>query len=176
MKESYKTLLWSSFKQVYGPIVSVLSIPFAVLIWVYLPTQKVPLSYLVILGYIITIVILTLAEATYKSFEANKIELPRIINSRKDQMTGYITCILEPSSLFSQGILVSFYHIDSDDFEILIGVGQVILIQRDGKVQVSLNLPTLGQEEILEEFGHNDENIKNKIYVKPTMNTDMLQR
>ena len=121
------------------------------------------------------IILLTLAEATYESFKSREIELPRILNSRRDQKTGYIMCVLEQSNLFSQGILVSFYYIDNG-FEILIGTGQVILIQRDGKIQVLLDRPMQGQEKLMEEFEINSEDIKNKVYIKPTMNIDMLQR
>jgi hypothetical protein len=68
---------------------------------------------------------------------------------------------------------VSFYYIDGN-FEVRIGIGQVILIQRDGKVQVLLDIPSQGYEEILDGFGNNNENIKKKIYIKPNMNIDML--
>jgi hypothetical protein len=169
MKESYRSLVWSSFKQVNGPIASALSIPSAILVWIYLPTQNVPLSYIVIFGYFVIIIIYTLIETTHKLFEANKVELPRIINSKRDQTMGNIICVLEPSNLFSQGILVSFYYVSDDEFEICIGTGKVILIHRDGKVQVSLERPTSGYEEILEGFGNNNENIKKRIYIKPNI-------
>jgi hypothetical protein len=176
MKETFGALLWSSFKQVYGPAATVLSIPSAIVVWIFLPTQNVPLAYIVILGYFMIILMSTLVDATYKGLEASKVEFPHIINSKRDQLTGDLRCILEPSRFFSHGIIVSFYYIDPDGYEINIGLGQVILIQRDGKIQVSLTQPTAGRENILDEFEHNNENIKNKIYIKPTMNSDMLPR
>ena len=159
--------------QVNGPIVSGLSIFSSFLFWIFLPTKSVSLVYVVIIGWTAAIVILTLGQATYKSFKDSEIELPRIIDSKRDRKTGNIVCVLEPSILFSQGIMVSFYYADGN-FEVHIGIGQVILIQRDGKIQVLLNIPTQGYEEILEGFGNNNESIKRKIYIKPTMNIDML--
>jgi len=174
MKETFGSLLWSSFRQIYGPIVSVLSVFFAMLFWVFLPITSTPLIYLVIIGLITFIIILTLGQATYTSFKTSQKELPRVINSKTDQKTGNIICVLEPSILFSQGIAVTFYYVSDDEFEIRIGIGQVILIQRNGKIQVLLDRPISGQEAILEGLGNNNDIIKNRIYIKPSMNIDML--
>jgi len=173
MKETFGELLLSSFIQVSGPLVSSISFFCAILFWVFLPNKSISLVYVVIIGLGAFIFILTLVRATYTSFNLSRIELPRIIDSKRDRITGNILCVLEPSILFSQGILVSFYYIDGN-FEVRIGIGQVILIQRDGKVQVLLDIPSQGYEEILDGFGNNNENIKKKIYIKPNMNIDML--
>ncbi len=168
-------MLWSSFMQVQGPIVTGISVICTFLFFILKPTESISLVYVVIIVCAAIIIILTLGQATYKNFEATKIELPRIIESRKDPATGEILCVLEPSILFSQGIMVSFYHVDGS-FEVHIGIGQVILIQRDGKVQVLLNIPMQGHEEILEGLGNNNERIKKSIYIKPNMNYDMMVR
>lgn len=175
MKETFGALLFSSFRQVFGPIVSIISILIAFLFWIFAPDKSISLIYVVIIGLIVFIFILTLVQTTYTSFKLSKTDLPHIIESKKDLRTSQILCVLEPSILFSQGIIVSFYYIDGS-FEVNIGIGQVILIQRDGKIQVLMSIPIQGYDKILDGLGNNNESIKKSIYIKPNMDYDMMVR
>ena len=174
MKDDFGALLVSSLMKPSSSIVAAISFSSALLFWIFKPDENVPLLYVVIIIFFALISITTLFEATRISFSSNEIELPRIIDSKRDQ-AGNILCVLEPSILFSHGIVVSFYYINGN-FEIYIGSGQVILIQRDGKIQVILDIPIQGYNEILEGFGNNNENIKKDIYIKPNVNIDTLNR
>lgn len=45
--------------------------------------------------------------------------------------------LMDPSDLFSHDSLVSIYHVDKDmEMERLVGLGRVLLVQEDGKIQV----------------------------------------
>ena len=84
-----------------------------------------------------------------------------------------ILCLLEPSDLFSFGTLVSIYYINPEGFEILIGLGEVINIQDDKKIQVLISDYYNPNREIIEKLSMNNATILKKILIKPNIPKDL---
>lgn len=171
--EKYLSLLWSSFRRIYGPLITIISIPLAIIIWIYCPDYSVKLAAIVPLTiFLMTIIVILLdftitATTTITSLEKN--QMPRILLAQKVQDRVQINCLLEPSELFSEGIAVSFFYAPPNNFEVLIGVGYVANINRDRKIQVLLTNPASGYEEqILGLINHNELIIRN-VYIKPSV-------
>ena len=71
--------------------------------------------------------------------------------------------LLQESPLFSFGIIVGIYFVEND-FEQLIGIGQVVNIQENKKIQISVIYFLEGHEDKKEKLLEN-----NKIYLEKTI-------
>ena len=86
----------------------------------------------------------------------------------KDETTRAL-CLLEPSEFFSYDTLVSFYYIDDEEFEQLVGIGTVVNIQENKLIQVELTNPVEGYEGIVKKLANNDAHALKKTVVKPSI-------
>lgn len=120
-------------------------------------------------GTFCLVLIVTFANAVY---EASKIiseqVIPKIVSVRESKGTQLLF-FLEPSSLFSHDTLASFYYINDDGYERLIGIGTVTNVQDDGRIHVEILHKFSGHEEIFERLSRNDARILKKIRVKPVI-------
>ena len=119
---------------------------------------------------ILLVIILTLGKAAYELFEFAFKGLPKIIVVQQQQKIGdeqpSFLCLLEPSELFSHGIMVSFYH-DDGNFEKLIGVGIVEHIREDKRIQVKIIAPAAGYEDLMERLKGSESELLKRVTVKP---------
>jgi hypothetical protein len=113
--------------------------------------------------------IFVLGNIAYEGFKLRKRSLPKIISAKKpsSQIPIVVSCLLEPSELFSHDVAVSFYYIDDDKFEQLIGIGAVEIIREDGIIQIVMTYPVSGHEETIERLTQNNAAVLEKIRVKP---------
>lgn len=161
------TLLWESFLKVFGPVSVILGIILAILLWMLEPSQTVSLLIAIPSYIILFIIICVLIETTNTSIKAGKkTTLPDIISVNKNER-GYILCLLSPSELFSQDMIVSFYYRDANSMERLIGAGHVEIIQEEKLIQVILLIYESFHKSIVDQLAEDDENIKRRIRVKP---------
>ena len=109
---------------------------------------------------------------SYSAIQRLSHRVPRVTYSRKG--TGafeeyVVVCLLEKSPLFGHGMAVSFYFKDSVEFEILIGVGMVINVQDDRRIQVGLQKVAKGQEGAVRKLRSNDSDALQRLLVKPNV-------
>lgn len=170
MKNSFWGLVWLNFLKVQGVLLSAIGIG----LWFFTPQTTISLGLvilIVILGLVIT---LTFASTAYELFTTSKqlFPLPRVLLSKKitakNQRIDFIF-LLEPSELFSNDALVSFYYFGDDKFEQLIAIGRVRNIQQDTKVQVEIIYSISGCEDILNKLEQNDIITLKKTRVKPNI-------
>ena len=141
MNQSFWKKFWWSTRRSYGALVVILSMPLALLLWYFPPTTRVPLGMVIVTGTLGIAILLTLAHMAYSAIQELSGRLPRVIHSRKGPgaFEDYlVVCLLEQSELFSHGVAVSFYFKDSGEFEVLIGIGLVLNVQDDRRIQVGL--------------------------------------
>jgi len=170
MKKSFWGLIWSSFLRVQGVLIGVL----AVLLWLFPPDKNISLRWALPIGLFCVILILTLGNAAYEAFKISKHVLPMVLVGEKPpkHISGAkLLCLIEPSELFSNGTLVSFYYIVDESFEQLMGIGTVINIQEDSKIQVVMTYSLDGYEEKIEKLVQNDAGILKRTRVKPNIPT-----
>lgn len=114
--------------------------------------------------------ILALLELAWRAFLDRRQGLPRVIQSRKPAVgSDPAILLLEPSELYSFGDLVTFYYVGEDQFEELIGIGAVVNIQQDGKIQALLQTPVSEQGALIERLASNEAALKRLIRVKPNV-------
>ena len=158
-------LIWLSFRRVQGPLLAVLAIILAIVLWQFSPNKKVGLDIILPIGILVIVLIITLFESVYEALKMNRYILPKMILGR--EMSSQLICILEPSPLFSHDALVSFYF--NDGFEQFVGFGRVINVQEDGKIQVILINSLPDHSDIIKKLSLNDSTILSKMIVKPTV-------
>ncbi|VVB86129.1 Uncharacterised protein [uncultured archaeon] len=166
MKRNFWSLIWLSFLKIQGILIGIIALAVSVLVWLFSPNINISLGLVLPVLILCIITILIFAYAAYESFKLSERILPKIIYGTTLQ--AKVLCLLEPSELFSHDTLVSFYYVENS-FEKLIGIGTVINIQEDGKIQVSMTNPVQGFDEIITRLGQNDNTILDNIKVKPNI-------
>jgi len=171
MRRTLSGLIWTSFKEVQNLIGS--SVLLSALFWLFTPETNIPSKIAVPIFVLMIIIIITLANATLEGFNSSRKILPSILYSGKPNQQS-LSCLLEPSELFAQNSLVSFYYRGDDDFEVLIGIGKVEIIREiDEKIQIILLKSNPVYEEIIRKLENNDANIRDKIQIKPSIPNEL---
>lgn len=174
MKKSFWGLVWTNFLNIQGLLIGVIGVALAILLWLFPSRTSIPLWLALLIIIFALVVALTFASTAYELFSASKtlFPLPRVLLSKKitakNQQIDFIF-LLEPSDLFSNDALVSFYYFSDDNFEQLIAIGRVRNIQQDSKVQVEVIYSISGCEDILNKLEQNDTVTLKKTRVKPNI-------
>lgn len=143
-----------------------------ILLWLFAPETAVRLQWVIPGALVCIIIILTVGNAAYQSFTRAKPLLPGVIYAREPYAgleDAKALCLLEPSVLFSHNTFVSFYFVGDDEFERFMGIGRVVNIQEDGKIQAALLHVSTGLEAEVQELSQNHAAVLGKIRVKPNI-------
>ena len=172
MKQSFWKRFWSSTRESYGALVAIFSIPLAIVLWLFPPDTHVPLGIVICAGMVVFAMLISFTHMAYSILKELSSQLPRVIHSREGAGTfehNIVVCLLEESTLFSQGIAVSFYFKDSEKFEVFIGTGVVINVQDDRRIQVGLREMAKGQEDAVTKLKNNDSAALQCLIIKPNV-------
>ena len=173
MNPSFWKMFWRSAGKAYGGPLAILSGgPLAILLWWFPQATQVPLGIIIVASLLGFAVLLTLGHMAYSAIQELQGRLPRVINSRKgeDAFKSYpVVCLLEQSELFNHGVAVAFYFKGADEFEVLIGIGRVLNVQDDRRIQVGLNQAAKGQKAIVEKLRENNRETLRQLIVKPSV-------
>ncbi len=138
----------------------------------------ISVNYIHLVIIISILLIATLIRALDKAFENYKdIKqnlIPKIKYVRKEESTGFIICLLEHSDLFATDLMISVFYTDEFGFEALVGVGYIINVQIDRKIQAVINQPISTYQDILDKLANNDNTVLNKISFRPSITISFL--
>lgn len=175
MERTFRGVLWASFKSVYGPVIAVVGLVGALVVYVFAFPDDI-LARLAVAGAIgiltVALVLLfTLYNAAHEMYEANASPLPRVIHGMEPfaGMDVVLVCVLEPSQLFSPDILVALYKMNRQDIEEPIGVGTVVNVQDDGKIQVAMTQVFWGHTNYADRLKRNEAAALESTRVKPNV-------
>ena len=174
-KESYFYLLLKSFLTSFSAIIGGLISIFAFVSWILKPEQRIPLSVCVpFLGFMVFLLLV------FIKFSTN------LYDTRKQKCT--VLCIREPyknvklegsvmalttyADYFTENGLVTIFYLE-DDFERKIGIGRIVNIQENKKVQILIyNIdPEFSREKLL----NNSKEFLERLLVKPIVKLDYLE-
>jgi len=177
MPTSFLGVVWQTFVRLYGPVLAFLGIAISLTVWVVKPDARVPVAVIVPAGLVAVILLLVLLEAGRSAWHLRTPGLPRVLYATA-AMPGLprvqLVCLLEPSEMFSHGVQVGFYFQNEDGFELLVGIGRVLNVQDDKRVQVGLTRALPGQEATVNQISQNARNVLEKVRVKPWVPHDVL--
>lgn len=171
MNDSFLGLIFSSFMKTNGPVIAVCGLLLGVIAAKFL-NNTISLLWVILLFFLVLILIITFLAAAYKAFYISKHILPKVIYSKKVNPTDgsfKVLCLLEPSELFSNNTLVSFYYVREGNFEEFVGFGNVINVQEDKRIQVSMDQYLDVQEDIVNKLAENNALTLENIKVKPNI-------
>jgi low affinity Fe/Cu permease len=168
MKNNFWGFIWQSFLEIYAVPATFLGILISILAWIISAKTQISLALVITIAVFTVIIIITLFHSAYKAFrrikqlesdlqeteqinqnlvnelnQLNQLKNPKILRVEKQEDTDSLICLLEESGLFVVEALISFYYIDEDGFEILIGGGFIQAIQSDGKMQAKIDKPII---------------------------------
>ncbi|MFN9176683.1 MAG: hypothetical protein ACK58N_19820, partial [Synechocystis sp.] len=120
---------------------------------------------------IIVTILLLITSSLYRTLDVvyrdyKHLRKPEILSVQIDKKTNFIVCLFEQSDLFATDLGVSFYWINDYNFEVLIGVGYVKMVQSNGKVQVVIDYPDPAYQDIVTRLGNGDRQVIEKIFVR----------
>lgn len=184
MKKNFGDLIWSSFFEIQGVLIGFLGIGITIGLSRFSFNTQIPLDLVIAIAFFMLLLVATLTQASYQSVKTaqelsqlQKSVIPKILYVKKEESSKapfQLRCLLGNSALFSNDTCISFYYTDDEGFERLIGMGVVLTVQDNGKVQALLDIPILGYQDILEKLGNNDLTIINRTVVKPNITRNMM--
>lgn len=142
--KSFWDYIWGSTTSSGGAIFMLITGACGFASYFFVPTIKVPLTYLsavLCIAFVLIYIVFNTSYAIYSDF-LNKLNSrplrPKVIAARKPSKyySAYIAVLVtEPTDILPSDSIVSIYFLISD-FEELIAIGKVINVQDDKKVHV----------------------------------------
>lgn len=136
---SFSNLIWSSVIKSWGPVVALLGIALVFMSYFYAPAQDtIELKWFLIVLCVGFLLLVIFARAAWEAHENQIVRLPKIMYVKeppKAFSNAFALFLVEPTPLFSYDAIVSIYYLE-DGVERLVGVGKVINVQNDLKIQV----------------------------------------
>ncbi len=173
---------WTSFKAVFGPILTGAAFVLALLGPLYAPASTVQISliWIAAAGLIALAVMLAALNMVLAARRSANRRLPktRYAVVGGDGTIGPVTLVLERSDLFGFNVMVTIYHTerlerDRDElFERLIGVGRVANIQQNGLVQVLVLMEVSTHAALWQRICNRETTAIAQIVVKPSIPCD----
>lgn len=170
MKKQFWLLMGRSFLKVQGIVIGTLSLLLGVLLWYFSEVQSLIVFWFIIWSIVSVILVSVLVSVIIELIKSQKI-LPKILKVKKVQ--DECICLLESSELFSNGIGVSFYYTDENEFEQLICIGIVNNIQENKLIQVNIHSYQEHHKELIGRLENNDRQLLDNIILKPSIPVDI---
>lgn len=170
-QKSFGNLIWSSLLETWGIVVAVLSFVALIASYFVVPAEdNIGLRWYVVTVFFAAFLIAVFARAAWIAQQQMSPPSPKV-RYAKDPPKAFPDAValflLEPTSLLAQGALVSIYYLENE-IEKLVGLGEVINVQNDGKVQVLVVVDYEFGEKINEIKSNSPDELK-KLVVKNTI-------
>lgn len=163
--------LYESFIRVNGPFISIIGLILLFVGYFYVPeSATLPLRWFLLISVVLLFVIFVVVHAAYTAHNEDRSFLPaaRYASEPKQPFTtGVAFLLLDPSTAFSYDTVVAIYQ-HADEIERLLGLGRVVNVQTDGKIQV-LVTHDLGNDVDWKDLCRNDAKLLKQLLVKPTV-------
>lgn len=138
--------------------------------WIFGSDVRVPLVSVAIFGSVAVILGATLTHAVLVAHAAALKRLPRV-RIAKVPPSSYrdvrVVLLLDESELFSVDALVAVYKIEDEDYEALVAIGRVLIIQDSGLIQIGVTNILPEAAESFEKVLRNEKSALKALIVKP---------
>lgn len=137
--KSFGNLLWESTIKTWGGILTFLSFIFAILVFYLTPeNSSISLKYILPIIVVVFFLVIVSLRAAWTACQESGVQIPRVMYVKEAPKAYKGACALflvEPTPLLSHDAIITVYYLE-DNLERLVGVGKVINVQLDKKVQV----------------------------------------
>lgn len=159
-----------SFRGTIGTFVGVIGLLASIAAWFIPGTSTVPLALYIVTVVLCIAFIVILFEATRIARLHAANPLPRVRLSLRDgapSSEGHVILILEPSPMFSHGLLVSIFLLEQDHYERFVGHGVVQNVQDDGLIQIRIEGIVEGFQNMIADLEASKAQVLSRLRVKP---------
>jgi prolipoprotein diacylglyceryltransferase len=174
---SFGNLLWESTVKSWGGILTFLGFVGAILVFYLVPEESnIKLKHIlpaIIVAFFFVVVAL---RAAWAACQYSSVNMPRVMYVKDAPKAYQGSCALflvEPTPLLSHDAIVSVYYLE-DDLERLVGVGKVINVQNDKKVQILIT-ENYDFGEKLNQIMNNSKDELKKLIVKASVPSFILE-
>lgn len=133
--------IWSSILKSWSGLITAVGVAASIISFFAIPEKNtVPLNVALVILFIMFVVLGIFIRAAYDANLDSVVRLPKvktIIPPPTIYRDGSALLLLEPTELLSYDSIVSLYYVEGD-IERLSGIGKVVNVQNDKKVQVVL--------------------------------------
>lgn len=173
---NFSDRIWSATVKSWGAILTITGSAISVIGFFVVPSsQSVPLNIVVVFAILGLVIFGILIRATYDAHTDSTVRLPRVrtvIEPPASYKDASALLLLDPSELLSHDSIVSLYYLDGG-IERLSGIGKVVNIQNDKKIQVVLIKDAEFSEKV-EALKANKPEDLSKLIVKPSVTSIYL--
>ena len=168
---TFSDRIWSAAVKSWGALISIAGLALSVIGFFVVPnTQTVPLNIAVVMMLLMFVILVVVIRAAYDANIDSTVSLPKVrtvIEPPATYRDASALLLLDPSELLSHDSIVSVYYLDGG-IERLSGIGKVINIQSDKKIQVILIKEAEFSEKVEALKANNPEDLS-KLIVKPSV-------
>jgi len=168
---TFSDRIWSATLKSWGGLISVVSVVAAIVGFFVVPaSQTVPLNWTLVLFLLLLAVVIVLFRAAYDAHFDSRASLPKVrtvIEPPTTYKEASALLLLDPTDLLSHDSIVSVYYMDGG-IERLSGIGKVINVQNDKKIQVILIKEAEFSDKVEALKANNPEDLE-KLIVKPSV-------
>jgi hypothetical protein len=163
--------IWSAALKSWGALITIVGVVASLLGFFIIPdTETVPLNAVLVFIFGIFIILGIFIRAAYDAHNNTQILLPKVktvIDPPASYKDACALLLLEPTELLSHDSIISLFYIDGG-IERLTGIGKVVNIQNDKKVQVIIFKDSEHDDKVKALKSNQPEDLENLI-VKPSI-------
>lgn len=163
--------IWMASLKTWGPVFTVVSLFASVLVYFVAPdTDTIKLNIFLVVIFVFFAIIVILLRALYDANSDARVNLPKIrkiLAPPRSYEKASALLLVDPSNLLSHDSSVTLFMLE-DDYEQLVGVGVVINIQNDKKVQVAL-FKNDESEQLICQLKENKKHDLERLVLKPSV-------
>jgi hypothetical protein len=174
---SFSDLLWESTVKSWGGILTFLSFTGAILVFYLVPEQSsIQLKHILPIIIVAFFLLVVFIRTAWIACQVSSSNIPRVMYVKDAPKAYESACalfLIEPTPLLSHDAIVSVYYLE-DDLERLVGVGKVINVQNDKKVQILIT-DNYDFGEKLNQIMNNSKDELKKLIVKASVPSFILE-
>lgn len=174
---TFSERLWKAILKSWGGAITLISFVASIAAYFVVPnTATVKMNIFFVIVMILVALIIVLFRAAYDANTDASVILPkvrRVLNPPKSYEKASVLLIVDPSNYLSYESSVTLFMLE-DDYEQLIGVGVVINVQNDKKVQVAI-YKNDESEELLSQLKENKKHDLERLILKPSVPRAFLE-
>jgi hypothetical protein len=169
--------IWKAILKSWGSVFAIVSLISSFLLYFLVPdTDTIKVNAFLVTVFAAFAIIVFLLRALYDANLDAEINLPKIRKVLKPPNSyekASALLLVDPSALLSHDSSVTLFMLE-DDYELLVGVGVVINIQNDKKVQVAL-FKNEDSQQLVDQLKENKKHDLERLVLKPSVPRAFLE-
>jgi hypothetical protein len=163
--------IWKALLKTWGGVFTVVSLMASVLLYFIAPdTDTIKVNIFVVVVFVLFAIIVIILRALYDASTDARVNLPKIrkvLEPPRSYEKASALLLVDPSNLLSHDSSVTLFMLE-DDYEQLVGIGVVVNIQDDKKVQVAL-FKNDESEQLIGQLKENKKHDLERLILKPSV-------